>query len=380
MKKRVLVIFTDNQYQVTFEMLKRAALYMEQNLEYEVCCCGPGASYESMKHGEWDFILSAQGVEFAFLHEPDGRMHVTWLCDHPISTLARFKDFPDKDHMLIGCVDETHPAFLRKYYGIPNACFLPHFGWKAEHDIPYAKRSIDVFFPASYSLWEEEVASRYEGLDGPLKVIAKETISYLLAHDDISLEDGFDTVLRNFGEQDTEELTRACTELIGEYVNSYWRHYYHDHIIGTLLQAGVHLTVCGRNWEQAKLKLPCGQNITVLSENMPYLDVIEKIADSRMVLNIVPSFKAGAHERIAMAALNGAVCLTDDSRYISDLFRSSVDAVIYDRKNPAELASKIQYLLANPHEAEIIAENGRKTAAAHLTVDCFVEKMLKELL
>lgn len=378
MKKRVLIIFTDNQYQVVFEMMKKVAIYMEQTLGYEVCCCGVGSDYEKAKQEEWDFIFSAQGVEFAFLPQPDGKPHVSWLCDHPRAVLPRFKDYADTEHMLLGCVDKTHVTYLKRYYNIPHGFFLPHFGWEANRVIPYAERSIDVFFPASYILWEEEVKSRYEGLEGPLKIITEKTIDYLLAHDNVSIEDAFDAIFRSCGETNPDELTRECMEIVGEYVDSYCRSYYRNQVIGTLLEQGIHLTVCGRNWEHAKELLPYGHNLTVLSEEMTYTDVIEKIADSKMVLNVLPGFQFGGHERIALATLNHSVCLTDGNDFIHGLFENPTGAVIYDRKHPEELAQQIKWLLANPTEAMQIAQNGYNVAKQHLTVECFVSELLKE--
>lgn len=373
MKKRALFIFTDNQYQVVFEMMKRVVIYLEEQMGYEIKCCGVGADYQMARKEDWDFIFSAQGVEFAFLPEADGKVHITWVCDHPRNVLPRFKEYQDKENMLIGCVDSTHTTYLKKYYGIVHSEFAPHFGWKAKKIVPYKERSIDVFFPATHTCWEEDVGARYEGLEGPLKIITEKTISYLLEHDEVCLEDGFEAVLRSFGETDTLDLTRECMEFVGEYVDSYWRFYYHENIIRSLLDAGITLTVCGKKWNKFKETITEKQNLIVLSEEMHYEEVVEKIADSKMVLNIVPSFKNGGHERIAMAAINGSVCLTDGNRYIKELFENPEGAVIYDRKAPKALADRIKWLLEHPAVAEQIAQNGQRIAEQKLSVKNFAE-------
>lgn len=373
MKKRALFIFTNNQYQVVFEMMKRVGIYLEEQMGYEIKCCGVGEDYQTARKEEWDFIFSAQGVEFEFLPEADGKMHITWVCDHPRSVLSRFKEYQDKENMLIGCVDRTHTAYLKKYYGIMHSEFAPHFGWEANNIIPYEERSIDVFFPATHTCWEEDVEVRYKGLEGPLKVITEKTIAYLLEHDEVCLEDGFDAVLRSLGETDTLDLTRECMEFVGEYVDLYWRCFYHESIVRTLLMEGITLTVCGKNWNKFKETITEKQNLIVLSEQLPYEEVVEKIGDSRMVLNIVPGFKCGGHERIAMAAINGAVCLTDGNPFIKELFENPEGAVIYDRKKPEALADRIKWLLEHPAVAEQIAQNGQKIAEQKLSVKNFAE-------
>lgn len=378
MKKRALFIFTDNQYQVVFEMMKKAALYIEENMDYEVCCCGVGDNYQRIKMNKWDFIFSAQGIEFDFISQKDQKVHVTWLCDHPHNLIPRLKRYQDKEHMWIGCVDRTHVQYLEKYYKMKHVCFVPHFGWKADQVIPYGERSIEVFFPATHICWEEDVKLRYEGLEGPLKIITEKTIEYLIEHVDVTLEDGFDAVLRSFGETDTFDLTKECMEFVGEYVDSYRRSYYHEWIVRSLLASGITLTVCGRNWNKFRDSLPAGQNLVVLSEEMHYEEVVEKIADSKMVLNIVPGFVDGGHERVAMAALNGAVCLTDENRFIKELFETPQGAIIYDRKKPEDLAQRIKWLLDHPNAAEQIAQTGQRAAEEHLTVKNFAEWLTRE--
>lgn len=377
MGRRALFIFTENQYNVVSEMMEQAAAYMETHTDYEVCRCKIGEAASIRKEEAWTFVFSAQGNEFEFLKQGDGNVHVTWLVDHPRYLLPRFLDFTDKENLVIGCVDRTHVTYLKQYYGLGQVGFLPHFGWQAKMRVPYAERGIDVFFPSSYTYWEEEVKVRYEGLSGPLKIITDKTISWLLKNDSYSLEDGVTAVLRDFGETDTMDLVRECMEFAGEYVDLYIRAYLRDGIIRALLNAGITLTVCGKNWERVKQEFLHGEKIKVLSENMPYAEVVEKIADSRMVLNMMPWFKDGGHERIAMAALNGAVSLTDESRFINQLFEEEQGAVIYDRKQPEQLAQKINWLLEHPNEAERIAAAGQRIAKEHLGAANFVEQLLK---
>lgn len=379
MGRRALFVFTPNQYNVVFEMMKRVAVYLERELGYEIMCCGVGEDYQKARLQSWDFIFSVQGIEFEFLPGADGKRHFTWICDHPYCILPRFVDYADKEHMYVGCVDRTHSTYLKHFYGIENAVYMPHFGWRADKIVPYEKRSTDVFFPASYTRWEQEVKTRYPGLVGPLKVITERTISYMLEHDDVTLEGGFEAILRDLGEEDTDDLVRECMEFVAGYADSYWRQYYRKKVLLALLDAGITVTVCGRNWNYFKEEYAVGEKLIILSEEMPYEETIERMADSKMVLNVMPGFKDGCHERIAMATLNGAVCLTDTSRYIEEIFGENKGVVIYDRKNPKELAEQINALLQNPNEAKQIARRGQMAAEEKLMVEHFVKRMLEAL-
>lgn len=376
MKKRALFVFTWNQYDVVFEMMKQIAWYLESAMGYEVGYCGVGEDYQKKRLEEWEFIFSTQGAEFAFLPEVDNKKHFTWLCDHPMHVLARFVEYQDKKNVYIGCVDRSHVEYLNRYYGIEKGCYIPHFGWKAEKCIPYEQRSIDIFFPATYTDWEMEVKPRYEGLEGPLQVITEKVIEYMRESPLTNIESAFDIVLRSFGEIETDGLVRECMEFVGEYVDSYWRCLHRKRIVLALLEAGMHLTVCGRGWNRLKAESDYGDNLQILAEEMPYVETIEKIADSKMVLNIMPGFKEGLHERVAMATMNGAVCFTDRSIHMSTLFEANEGVVFYDVKKPEELVQKIKRLQAHPQEAMRVAKNGQDIAEKELTVKNFVNSML----
>lgn len=42
------------------------------------------------------------------------------------------------------------------------------------------------------------------------------------------------------------------------------------------------------------------------------------LADAKVSLNVMPWFKDGAHDRVFNSILNGAVCVTDPSRYLEE--------------------------------------------------------------
>lgn len=366
MNKKILFVFTANQYNVVNEMVWRIADYFEQS-----CGCVVGRywlkDYERVKNLDWDMVFSAQAIEFSRLKEPDDRIHIIWLVDHPRYVIARFVDYPQMDKIYIGCVDRTHMDYLTAYYGISNTFFAPHFGWKASNTIPYEKRSCDIFFPASYVRFEEDVARRYEGLTGALKVIVDKTIAFLLEHTQYSLEKGVQMVLRQFGEPDYMELSKICMEVAGEYIDFYLRTTMRERVLRELLRKGLTVTVCGKNWTHFLQRKDETGELVILGEELTYTQVFHQMADSRIILNVMPWFKDGSHERVVMAAMNGAIAATDNSAYISKIWGDG-RAVIYDLNEPERLAGRIKELLLCQDEAMAVAQAGQKAAEKYATV------------
>lgn len=372
MKKKAMFLVGQNQYGVISEMVRRIADHLEQEgyeigrYEFEDL-----VRYKAEKEQDWEFIFSALGVEFNLFSGADGKRHVAWLVDHPIYHLSRFENYPDKDQVYIGCVDRSHVPYLKERCGFKNSFFLPHIGWECEKQIPYAERSIDVFFPASYSSVQKLIEENAGWMEGAVKIIVERVISYMQEQDTVTMEQAIEDVLRRLGEPEAAAIAAELESKVGWYIDAYLRGLTREGIVRGLLQRGIKLTVCGRNWEEYKKSLPVemAANLIILSENMPYLEIVEKMADSKMVLNVLPAFKDGSHERVVMATMNGAISVTDESKFLTEVYQDGKEIVFYDRKDMDGLADKIRWILSHEDEATAIAEAGKSVAANNFTVE-----------
>ena len=379
-KIKVLFVFTANQYNVLNEMLWKLADCLEQKHGYMVGKYRLD-DYEKICGYEWDVVFCGQAIEFSRLQKADGRVHMTWFVDHPRYLFPRILPYEQKENVWIGCVDRRHMEFLRRYYGIQNTFFAPHFGWKAkkllaEPKVSYQDRKYELFFPASNVRWEEDVAYRYLGLTGALRTIAEETIRFLLEHTEFCLEEAMEAVLTRYGETEVLELSKECLEAAGEYIDFYVRIHARNQVIRSLLNAGMTVAVCGRNWSEFPKNEIEKTHLQILGEELPYEEVIEVMADSKVVLNVMPWFKDGSHERIAMGSMNGAVCVTDASKYVHEIW-GETGVVYYDWRKPDELVKKLRKLSENKIEAERIAAEGQRIAEENMTVETFTE-IIKE--
>ena len=76
------------------------------------------------------------------------------------------------------------------------------------------------------------------------------------------------------------------------------------------------------------------------------------------MLNCMPWFKDGSHERIYNAMLNGAICVTDESKYLKEQFIHGQNIVFYELNDIPSLVENIKYLLSHSEVAEKIALKG----------------------
>lgn len=76
------------------------------------------------------------------------------------------------------------------------------------------------------------------------------------------------------------------------------------------------------------------------------------------MINKMPLFLDGSHERVFTAMLNGAVCCTDESGYWKQEFIDGESICFYDFQDLDNLENIIKELLLNLDKAGKIAQNG----------------------
>ena len=76
----------------------------------------------------------------------------------------------------------------------------------------------------------------------------------------------------------------------------------------------------------------------------------------------MPWFKDGAHDRVFNTMLNGAVCLSDSSRYMDEILEDGRHFVRYDLAKLEELPEKAEQILSDREKWEYIVEQGSRMA------------------
>lgn len=94
------------------------------------------------------------------------------------------------------------------------------------------------------------------------------------------------------------------------------------------------------------------------------LDIFSK---SKFVLNVLPSFHNGAHDRIFNAMLNGAICITDSNQFLDTILVDEENALLYNWEEPEKLIKKLKAYLDGEKKGVCtqIMRNGYELAKKH---------------
>lgn len=250
-------------------------------------------------------------------------------------------------------VDRQHCEFIHKYYPQQKCFFLPHGGVRlTKEEIPYHERRMDVAY----------FASNKPSL--PLETDVERMIyDLLIKFPNMSLDSIYELFLED---QNLNFDLKQERELLGLlYRNTFYavKEYFQKKTIMAIADAGIDLHIFGENWTCFADRLP--DNVKLHGAITPQ-ECIEKMKDCKIVLNMQPWFKDGAHERIFNAMLNGAVCLTDESVYLKERFQDLENIAFYQLDHLNALADKIKMILDHPLLAEKIIANQKK-ATVHDT-------------
>ena len=124
--------------------------------------------------------------------------------------------------------------------------------------------------------------------------------------------------------------------------------FYREMAISELLAADIRVTVCGTGWHN--FQTDHAKNLTVLDETGKNIEEVAALmGNAKIVLNICPVFRAGAHERIFTAMLAGAVCVTDENPYLKEILPDEV--VYYQVDQMERLPDIVKQVLSNPEES-----------------------------
>lgn len=265
------------------------------------------------------------------------------LMDHPYWTTG-LDNLPA--NTVICCLDRNHVNWLVDVckYNHP-VVFLPHAGVLPDNnDKPIAERNIDILYVGSLKKAPNSNGPHTEYIMDELKRNPAKTLEEVLA-----------------------EL--SGTENLQEMAKQYWpcdininTHFRYE-AVRLLVEAGYDVQVYGGGWELPELlKYPnyhFGGCITAM-------ECVQLMTDSKIVLNSMPWFKDGNHDRIINAMLSKAVCVTDTSKYLEESFEDDCDLKYFHLEEIEKLPKIVGELLQDTVKMQNIADAGyEKAIAAH---------------
>ena len=284
-----------------------------------------------------------------------------FILDHPLYHHDMLKQ-PLKNFHVV-CLDENHKTYIETYYPhIASVHVLPMTGEDiAPKQEGYPEKNIDLLFSGSYTS-TEEVAVSIEKIPSFMGKITKELIHAMKKDPALTQEAALRAMLPDLDEI-VEELfplhMQACF-LADTYIRA-WRR---ENLLTSLAKSGVSTTLCGNGWR--KSPIADFQNVSVI-DDMDFKDTFSCFRRAKITLNLMPEFKAGAHDRVYSAMLNKSLCLTDSSLMLKKQFSHGKELVFYQVRQPEMLCETVKKLLLDEEKRIEITENGHKSAQAEHT-------------
>jgi len=281
---------------------------------------------------------------------------------------------------IVLCIDRNHARYVERFYpDIPCTGFFPHGGAPANAaPKPLHERKIDVLYAGSlladYALSQKPDFSH---LPFPAEEICEASIARLLSHPEYTIESVVEEQLLHAGivvpDGQLRQFISSCV-----YIERVVSSHYREKIVSSIAKAGISLTIYGDGWSSCDwIGLP---NVHYGGRILPEA-VLEKMEDSRIVLNTLPWFKDGSHERVFNAMLRGAAVVSETSLYLEeclpagswfpfDLLPDSLCA----------LPERIRSLLSDRQALQETAAAGYRLAASKHTWQARAEELHRDLL
>lgn len=279
--------------------------------------------------------------------------------DHPFYYHRFFQVLPK--HYIHISIDRNHERYMEGYFPeIKRGPFLPLAGTslfpKGDYK-PIEKRSMDIVFTGNYvpsrnfNVYIERAGEEYTRFYMGI-------LEELKTHPSRLLEDVAEEHLkREIPEATHDEIRETLGNMI--FLDMYIRFYFRGEAVRLLAEAGFPVHVYGNGWEE----LECAKKENILmGGSLDSLECLQKISDGKLSLNVMPWFKEGAHDRIFNSMLNGAVCLTDSSRYLDEFLKQKENAAVYSLEAMEELPGLAGELLGNEKRMQEIADRGFEMA------------------
>ncbi|ONI37598.1 hypothetical protein AN639_09640 [Candidatus Epulonipiscium fishelsonii] len=315
-----------------------------------------------------NFCLTLALVPSLFKFFSDNNVIVgTVLLDNP----ARFKMFlkyTPKNNVFIGMFAESFLNSYEKY--IDNTRILTHLMQAGSKSIIMNnKKNIDVIMTANLSGPDlpENAANKFiekgkikESEITIFKKFIKEVHNKACNDFNKTMEQCIEEViLENEDIQSAMNIPNLKQILFEQvYIILDWhrRMHYRQKVVKTLLDNDIKVEF----WLNSKNKFFNEYPNFVDNGELPYPEIIEKIAESKILLQDLYPVKNGGSERVFNAMLNRTLVISNRNSFANDELIDGVNIIYYDANNLNELVEKVRFYTENYDLAQPIIENAYK--------------------
>ena len=299
-----------------------------------------------------------------------------WIVDHPVGS-KQYLDTHCRNYNIL-CMDREHAEFVKKYRpDINSVTFLPLGGISADKNkaiVPVKDRKYDIVFPAGFSkMTLTEMMDVFNKMPDPNREIILNLIDYLMDNRSIEVTNALDTVLKErFGIENLYAEGYDIALSLAANANNFMRTYLREEVVRTLVNSNLDFHIFGNGWRERIGKEGAG---TVYHKGVSFGETSDIFSDGKILLNVMPCFKDGTHDRIASGMLHRTIVMTDHSKYLDELPEGVIQ--FYNINDVKELPLLLEDLLNDMDKAQIIADGGYDYANEHFTWEKTVDALLE---
>lgn len=299
-----------------------------------------------------------------------GVPHIACLVDPPF----RFMDLTLSPNILLTCDDEYCCNDFRETV-FANTFFMPHAVEKELAMQPEAEKIYDVVMLATFvdcerrkKEWEKKFPTDIcQGMQEAVKItLNDETTSFIFA-----LKQTLGNVLK-------DKIEKNLLQEVFSEVELYIKGRDKLDLLQSITDCEVHVfgsSIDQKNWIDTFKNYP---NV-IVHPAVTFLEAIEIMKRTKILLNSSIKNKQGAHERIFSGSAAGAVVVTNDNAYIREHFIDGQEILLYRRSAFDDLNNCVHKLLNDESRRIEMSQRARAKILAGHTWDHRITQLLADM-
>lgn len=333
-----------------------------------------GASFDAIIDFNSDLPRALMDDDSFFLDHINGPFFDIIL-DHPLYHHDTLKNKLQNFHVI--CLDSRHRDYILKYYPhIKSVAVTPMTGelafghenieWETWENRPY-----DILFSGTYTA-PVRLETAIHKLPDTIIENTYQLIDMMKNDSTLTIEDAVDRLSEN-EIYDYINLDKPLHTQTFYLADAYIRCLNRKKLVQALDKCDCKMHLFGALWQELELKN------AVLHKEIPFNLTFTVFAKSKISVNIQPNFKAGCHDRVFSAQLNGAVSLTDSTTLLRSEYSDMNNIMFYELDDIDAISSKVNSALSDINNLKKIAQAGSRIAYEKHTWTNIAEVLLKQL-
>lgn len=280
---------------------------------------------------------------------------INFYLDSPIYHLQRLQY--KSEYIKIVFMDKNDLRFLKEVLN-QEATFIPHGAFTKYASSEKNISKSGIIFAGSITK-PEIFREHWLNLGKAVGKIYDSLLEHVINKEYFNIKSDIDYILKLKGIELSAKQHQAIY-LNSVFVHKYIRQYRRLKVLAALKDFKIDLY--GFGWDT----VPVQPNHTI-NGAVDFLKLISAIKKARLLLNVLPEFIYGGHERVFTAMYHGTTIITNYNAYLKTNFEDGKDLYFYSMRDLNELPDKVDNLMQDENKLEQIACSGREKVQVNHT-------------